>query len=109
MQFRDWAALLLSFCVIGIIATLAFSQFSSRLFSHVASERAMGGPRPQKGAILVETTPGHCRQFTFDNDSGRILPGPASCEQGTVDAQGHPVPAGTMSRIDAISKSFSRR
>jgi hypothetical protein len=107
MQFREWATLLLSVCVIGIIAALAFRHPSSGLFSHVLPEAQTEEQSLQRGEIIVEINPGHCKQFTFDNDSGRILPGPESCEQEYLDAQGHPVPAGTMRRIDAISKSFS--
>lgn len=107
MQFREWVTLLLSVGVTGIIAAFAFSQPSSGLFSHVLSEAQTGEQSLQKGEIVVEINPGHCKQFTFDNDSGRILPGPESCEHEYFDSQGHPVPAGTMRRMDAISKSFS--
>jgi len=106
MPFREWAALLLSLCVIGVIGALGFAHFSSGLFSHVFSEGSTReGVNPRTAAILMQTDPGHCQQFTFDNDTGLIHPAAAeSC-----DAHGAPVPVGTMKRLDAISKSFSGR
>ena len=48
-----------------------------------------------------------CKRLKFDND-GRVFQDVVPCDQsGTRDARGQPVPAGTMRRLDAISKSFS--
>lgn len=108
-QFREWATLLLSFCVIGIIGALAYTHLSPAFLSHVLSENRRGEARPRTAAILVEIDPARCRQFVFDNDSGRILPSSAPCEQNATDAHGNPVPTGTVRRLDAISRSFSGR
>ena len=110
VRFREWAILLLSFCMIGIIGAIAAANFSSRLLSNVISQSAIGGGNSRTAAILMETESGHCRQFTFDNDSGQILPSGELCEpEVSTDAHGDPMPIGTMKRLDAISKSFSGR
>ena len=45
----------------------------------------------------------------FDNDSGRAIEQFKPCDNaGILDANGAPVPAGTVRRLDAIGKSFSR-
>jgi hypothetical protein len=56
-------------------------------------------------ARVVETTNGQCRQFAFDNDSATISALTAPCPTG--DAE--PAHAGTVRRLDAISKSFLGR
>src|SRR5579872_6080052 len=98
MQFREWVGLLISLCIIGVILVSAFDTFSSVLFSHVSSEASLGGVRPRAGHILVETDSEHCRQFTFDNDNGKIVPSRVPCEQQLHDAQGALVPTGTIHR-----------
>jgi hypothetical protein len=108
-QFREWVSFLISLCVIGLILVSAFVNSSSALFSHVSSESNVATVNPRTGAILVETDPAHCRQFTFDNDSGKIVPSTAACEQQLRDAEGAPAPIGTIHRLDAISKSFFGR
>jgi len=111
MQFREWAALLLSFCVIGIIGLLALTHVSATLFSHLVSRTSMGETRPQTAAIVLQTDPDHCRQFTFDNDSGQIRGGEGGPCDSEFDPTTSPIskPVGTMRRLDAISKSFLGR
>lgn len=109
IQFREWVSLLISLCIIGVILVSAFADFSVVLFTHVSSEGPVENVNPRTGAILVEIDPEHCRQFTFDNDSGKIVPSTAACEQRLRDAEGAPVPIGTIHRLDAISKSFFGR
>ena len=46
----------------------------------------------------------------FDNDNGRTIEQFKPCDNaGILDANGVPVPVGTIRRLDAISKSFSGR
>lgn len=43
----------------------------------------------------------------FDNRTGRTIENERHCENTTtLDAQGIPVPEGTIHRLDSISKSF---
>ncbi len=45
----------------------------------------------------------------FDNDSGRPIGQFKPCDTADIlDANGVPMPTGTIRRLDAISKSFSR-
>ena len=111
MQFREWATLLLSFCVIGIIGLLAFTHVPPTQFSRLVSQVPMGETRLRTAAIVVQTDPDHCRQFTFDNDTGQIRGGKGQPCDGKFDpsAASIPEPVGTMHRLDAISKSFRGR
>jgi hypothetical protein len=47
-----------------------------------------------------------CSQQIFDNQSGRMFRSQKPCDTTEYDASGVPVPAGTIHRLDAISKSF---
>lgn len=47
-----------------------------------------------------------CSQQIFDNQSGRMFQSQKPCDMTEYDANGVPVPAGTIHRLDAISKSF---
>jgi hypothetical protein len=109
MQLGEWVGLLILLCIIGIILVSAFSDFSSVLLSHVSSESVLAGVNQREGALLVETDPGHCRQYSFDNDSGKIVPSTASCEQQSRNGESVAGPTGTIHRLDAISKSFFGR
>lgn len=111
MQFREWTVLLISFCIIGIISLLAVTRVSETLFFHLVSQSPVGEARPRTAAIVVETDLDHCRQFTFDNDTGEIFGGDIRpCEgEGDPSASNMPKPIGTMRRLDAISRSFLGR
>ncbi len=61
------------------------------------------------GKIVLESTPERCRQMAFDNDTGRITPDDSPCDDGVRrDVTGTPMPMGTLQRLEAISKAFSR-
>ena len=47
-----------------------------------------------------------CAQQVFDNKTGRITSSPQPCSSTIYDANGVPVPVGTIHRLDSISKSF---
>jgi hypothetical protein len=60
------------------------------------------------GAIVLQTDDQRCQRMTFDNSTGRALDAFKPCEKPELlDANGVPVPTGTMHRLDAISKSFA--
>jgi hypothetical protein len=59
------------------------------------------------GTIEVQTGQDQCDLLKFDNDTGRTVNGTKSCHGNVaLDAQGVPVPTGTVHRLDSISKSF---
>jgi hypothetical protein len=64
-------------------------------------------PNVQLGIILRQTDKEQCTVAGFDNDTGRTVDLPRHCENNiAIDAQGVPAPAGTIRRLDSISKSF---
>jgi hypothetical protein len=50
-----------------------------------------------------------CFQQQFDNRTGRVTRLLEPCETAARDANGVPIPVGTIHRMDAISKAFSGR
>jgi hypothetical protein len=50
-----------------------------------------------------------CSTGAFDNKTGRITHSDEPCETVSRDANGVPIPVGTMHRLDSISKAFSGR
>jgi hypothetical protein len=65
---------------------------------------------PRTANIVFEPTANRCRQIVFDNDTGRRFETVRPCEKNTIlDSKGVPVPLGTVRRLDAISKSFSKQ
>lgn len=56
---------------------------------------------------IAESDREYCKRLRFD-DNGRVFQDVVPCDgEGARDAHGQPAPAGTMRRLDAISKSFS--
>ena len=106
MHLRDWATLLVSLCVIGMIGILGVTHYATTLFSHVVSESPPEA-NPRTAAIVVESDPEHCRQLTFDNDTGQFSKVSRPCDQQNAPDAVEPV--GTIRRLDAISKSFLGR
>jgi hypothetical protein len=60
------------------------------------------------GSISRQTDKERCELVKFDNYSGRTIENSKRCETTAVvrDVRGVPVPAGTVHRLDSISKSF---
>jgi hypothetical protein len=74
-----------------------------------------GAPRTAAGSgselaptgTIAQSDQDFCRRLRFD-DAGRVFQDVVPCDGAPArDAHGQPVPAGTMRRLDAISKSFS--
>jgi len=110
VQSQNWAALLLSFIVIAIIVLTAMFDFPGLVFAHLISKTSIWDgslAKDRTGTIVVRTSPDHCQQFEFDNDSGLIRRDTRPCK---VEAsEGGSAPIGTIRRLDAISKSFLER
>jgi hypothetical protein len=57
--------------------------------------------------VFIDTTGnGDCQQEVFDNQTGRMTRLRQPCDDTAQDANGIPIPKGTIHRLDAISKSF---
>jgi len=94
--------LLLLLAVIAKFAAERIVQPVSHENTQAANSADMG-----VGSISQQTDKGRCELVKFDNYSGRTIELSKRCEANVVrDAHGIPVPAGTVRRLDSISKSF---
>jgi len=94
-----------SLAALCVIVVLAVTAGLPSLFGSGASSPATipaSPAEPRIGNIVFEPTADRCRQLSFDNDTGSIAETIRSC-----DHKGSPGPAGTIRRLNAISKSFS--
>jgi hypothetical protein len=101
---------LVMLAVIGSGAAFAMiTDLPASLLARLSPEPSMQAPDPdaRKGIIVLQPSAEQCRSVIFDNDTGRMTDVLRPCSKEVLDAQGVPVPHGTIRRIDAISKSFS--
>jgi hypothetical protein len=56
--------------------------------------------------VFIDSGDGGCRQESFDNQTWRLTRSQQPCERTERDANGNPVPSGTIHRLEAISKTF---
>lgn len=98
--------ILISVSAVGGMAALAYflaPYFLER--SSVTATESSSEPLPT--GTIVESDIEFCKRLRFD-DNGRVFQDVVPCDQSsTRDARGQPVPAGTIRRLNAISKSFS--
>lgn len=102
-----------SFSVVALLIFLAIAARSATVwFSRASSERDLASTISEAthtGTIIVQEPRERCKQMKFDNDSGRPIGQFKPCDTADIlDANGVPMPTGTIRRLDAISKSFSR-
>lgn len=103
----SWIILLSLSTVAGAAVLIGLSPalFSGRSSITVTGSASESVPT---GAI-AESDREFCKRLRFD-DAGRAFQDVVPCDgESTRDARGQSVPAGTMHRLDAISKSFSGR
>jgi hypothetical protein len=104
-------ALLTVLCLITVICGAAFVAHPSALLQSRSNSPSDGATADDQsmGTIILQTAPHQCRHITFDNnDSRRDTEGAGPCDDDVVlDAEGKPIPIGTMHRLNAISKSFT--
>lgn len=101
----SWVIVLSLSTAAGAAVLVGFSPalFSGRSSIRVTDSASESVPT---GAI-AESDREFCKRLRFD-DSGRAVRDVVPCDgENSRDARGHPVAAGTMHRLDAISKSFS--
>lgn len=100
-----------SACVCAVIIALGVTANTTLpwLANVISSEQ----PQPvdvqemRIGTIEVQTAQDQCDLLKFDNDTGRTINEFKSCHGNVaLDAHGVPVPAGTVHRLNSISKSF---
>ena len=86
-----------------VIVIAAESVISSRP-SQIAS--AAPDSDAQTGRITKDFGGKDCSQEIFNNQTGRTIRSSKPCDATALDANGAPIPLGTIHRLDAISKSF---
>jgi hypothetical protein len=70
---------------------------------------AKAGQQARSGTIVPSSFSDQCKQLTFNNDTGGVSETNKPCKPEIVlDANGVQVPQGTLNRMDAISKAFSK-
>jgi hypothetical protein len=61
------------------------------------------------GTIILRSSTSDCHQKSFNNQTGQIFDQPSSCHNDVaLDANGVPIPSGTIHTLNSISKSFQR-
>lgn len=92
----------------ALIGAAALIAISLALLPGGASKTAAGsGSELAPTGTIAQSDQDFCRRLRFD-DAGRVFQDVVPCGGTSArDAHGQPVPAGTMRRLDAISKSFS--
>ena len=97
---------------IGLLLAMT-ADLPTSLVSRAWSARpvAVADPEARTASITLERARDRCRQMTFNNDTGQLVEVNRSCEKDNVrlDDKGVPMPMGTVHRLDAISKSFSKQ
>jgi hypothetical protein len=73
----------------------------------IAEKEASRAEPSSVGAIILHSSSSGCQQKSFDNRTGQIFDLPSSCRNDVaLDANGVPIPAGTIHTLNSISKSF---
>jgi len=106
---KRWASLLSFLGIVAAFVVLATTFDFKGLLIHALSEetQSANSEMARTGTIVQQAEDGDCVLMKFDNDSGRTIDHVKHCDNTAVrDAQGVPVPTGTVHRLDAISKSF---
>jgi hypothetical protein len=88
---------------VAVVATMS----PKSVIATNSSPAATAMPERDRTARITTNSDGNgCSQQIFDNQSGRMFRSQKPCDMTEYDANGVPVPAGTIHRLDAISKSF---
>jgi hypothetical protein len=104
-----WLVVLFLPVALLISSLLLLPQFRS---SNATDESAngAGATTGKTASIVVRRSAKLCEHKTFDNQTGRISDADTPCPQDVVlDANGIPVPTGTVRTLNAISKTFGGR
>jgi hypothetical protein len=96
------------FSVAASIAGVAALATGFRTTSSPTAEMATSGADIQGvGTIVLPSGANGCQHKTFDNRTGQISESGIPCQSAVaVDANGVPIPLGTVHTLNAISKSF---
>jgi len=99
--------LLVLFVLTGLVILVTVATITGFFWSQHSARNASDA---YTGTIVLHRRGDTCQRLLFDNNSGKTIVMPGSCDGDTiVDADGHPVLSGTDPRLNAISRSFSGR
>jgi hypothetical protein len=92
--------------LIAVVATLAIGFSTAPAL--IEANGAASHPEPNRVAtIILRSNSSGCQQRSFNNQTGQISDQTSPCHNDAVlDANGMPIPAGTMHTLNSISKSF---
>jgi hypothetical protein len=89
----------------AVVAALAIGL--SRAPAPVVENGAPQADQNSVATIVLHSSTSRCQQKSFDNRTGQISDQTSPCTNEVVlDANGMPIPAGTIHTLNSISKSF---
>jgi hypothetical protein len=95
------------FTAVGIGAVAGLASLIRTAPSQVANNSASGEAASAIGTITLHPDGKGCQSKTFDNRTGQISEVSGPCQNETpLDAEGVPIPMGTVHTMNSISKSF---
>lgn len=104
-----WLVVLFLPVALVISSLLLLPQFRSSKATD-ASAKGAGAATDKTASLVMRRSAKLCEHKTFDNQTGRISDADTPCTPDVVlDANGIPVPTGTVRTLNAISKTFSGR
>jgi hypothetical protein len=90
---------------IAVVAVFAIGLGTAPL--PVAGSGPPGADPNSVATIILHSNASGCRQRSFNNQTGQISDQTSPCSNDVVlDANGMPMPAGTIHTLNSISKSF---
>jgi hypothetical protein len=90
-----------------IAAVAVFAIVSGTAPSPVAENAAARSEPNSVATIVLRSDAGGCHQKVFNNQTGQISDQSSRCQnEVALDANGMPIPAGTIHTLNSISKSF---
>jgi hypothetical protein len=106
---RRLAKMLLGVFAVGalIVAVAVFAIGFSTTPAPVAENAAPHADPNGVATIVLHSSASGCQQRSFNNQTGQISDQTSPCRNDVVlDANGMPMPTGTIHTLNAISKSF---
>jgi hypothetical protein len=95
--------------LMAVLIAVVVIEGGPRMPLHALNSAAPAMPEGdfRTAKITKESDGRGCSRQVFDNQTGSMGRTQEPCEATSYDADGAPVPVGTLHRLDAISKSFS--
>ena len=92
----------------GLIAAVAMVAMVLIPAPTSMTENAASHADPNSvGTIILRSGSSNCQQKSFNNQTGQIVDQTSSCRSDVaLDANGVPIPSGTIHTLNSISKSF---